>query len=144
MTKHYIIHNFKVIFFSITFFLISQILFSQGRVTQYLANLNRIHKQGSLMFTSDPVPEIFLNKENKLLDLGTYFLPIDRVEASYTYQARLLPNKKYHGVEFSCLENNCIKSIEFGFISNITTFFKSRKYCYDFINALNELKKALD
>ena len=96
------------------------------------------------MFSGKSVPEIYLDKENKILDFGSYSLPIDSVEAAYTYQARQLPKVKYHGVEFSCTDNNCIKSIEFGYTNNISTFFKSRKDCYDFINTFYELKKALE
>ena len=89
-------------------------------------------------------PQIFLNIEDKILDMGDYFLPLENVKMEYAYVNRNLPDKKYHGVRFSCYEGNCIKIMDDGNGSGITSFFKTKKDCYDFINSLNELKKALD
>ncbi len=134
---------FRRFFFLIIFSFIAQILFSQGKVNQCMVKLNKIHMQGRLMFTGK-VPQLYLNKEDKILDLGNYFLYIEKVEAIYSYEARELPTKKYHGVKFRCIEDDCIKSSDFGYSNNITNFFKSKKDCYNFINAFNELKKSLE
>lgn len=96
------------------------------------------------MFGGKSVPDIFLNKENKIQDFGRYSFSVDGVQAFYTSQAPDLPSKKYDAVKFLCLQKDCINSTDFGKTSNIMTFFKSRKYCYNFINAFNELKKALE
>lgn len=137
-------HTLKKAFFLVAFSFFSQMLFSQVRITQCLAKLNRINQQGRLMFASKTVPEIFLNQEDGVLDLGDYFLTVKKVKVTYTYESRGLPNKKYHGVKYSCLEDDCINLIEVGYINNLSSFFKSRKNCYDYMNAFNELKKALE
>lgn len=120
-------------------------LFSQNSIDQSLAKLNRIHKKGRLMFTTKTIPEIFLNKADKILDMGAYFISIYNVKISYSLQSRNSPTLKYHGVKFSCSDGeNCIEVVEDGYAKSMSSFFKTKKDCYDFINAYNELKSAFN
>lgn len=135
----------KIIFFVSVLLFQSIALFSQDKVDQCLGKLDRIHKQGRLMFTGKPVPELFLNKKDKVLDLGDYYIQMESIELIYSYQERQLQNKKKHGVKFKCIdEGNCIEYPGEGYQSSVTSFFKTKKDCYDFINAYNELKAALE
>ena len=133
-------NKIAILIFALT--LIGNSTFSQAKVSQCLSKLNKVHAHGRLMFLNK-IPEIYINESTGMLDMGYYLVPLNDVEIYYSLESRQLPNKKYHGVKFSCLEGNCIEPVDHAKSSSITSFFKSKKDCYDFMNALNELKKAI-
>lgn len=135
----------KYFILSVILSITSLMVVSQNKTDQSLAKLNKIYKSGRLLFTPIVIPEIFLNNYDKILDIGTSLIPIDDVKIDYRYMSKpgKSSNLKYHVVFFSCTDGNCIEMLDVGIVSGSGEYFKTKKDCYDFINAYNEIKSLL-
>lgn len=95
---------------------------------------------------------IFLNKDLHILQLGSAQIPLNKVEISYDLSTpKDEPElKEYiHTVAFKCIQNEeCIKFLtKEGETKNLIGFgapFKNESECYEFINLISDLKKALN
>lgn len=139
-------HKIKVLIFLSFFLCNSHIIFAQGKATQFLSKLNMVHKQGRLMFEGK-TQQIFLNADEKILDIGGDLYPLELIKFTYFYSNLRSPTKKYHTVHISCItEEKCITSVDLngGLANGVYMYFKTKKDCYDFMNALSDLKKVLE
>ena len=115
----------------IIIFLSSINIYSQSSLDQQIEKVQSIFKEHSLIKNDK---EIFYNKSKNVLDFGKYTAPLNFVEIEYDYDKE----KNKHHVELKCFDKKpCFNDRTF----ELYIPFKTKKNCYDFINALAELNK---
>lgn len=133
------------------FLLLSLFANSQNKIDIKIRNLNKFYKDQRITLDGK-LPDIFINKTGKTIDLGEYIIQLENYIADY--QAVQYGKKNFNMVRISCLgDNGCIYSNDketkerqasSNFkISEFNIAFKSKKACYDFINMVDELKQLV-
>ncbi len=86
---------------------------------------------------------IFFNRSEKAIEIVDYLIPLSDVTVKYSYIEKSTHTK--HFVEFNCRDGNCIylSKIQEN-KSGLSVPFLSKQACYDFIDAIANLKEALN
>jgi hypothetical protein len=116
------------------------ISYSQSDVTQIISEIN---KSLQLYNANPKLTKVYLNRDEKILDIEGYQIPL--VETKVVYEAK---SRTYEGVKiignvyFKC-ENSCITNGEEN-LTGVAFSFKSKDGAYKFIDLIYKLEKILE
>lgn len=125
--------------------LISSKIYSQNKETLQYNKVKTLYLSTtvSCMENDKEYCSIFFNKSEKSLDIINKLVPLTKVEVRYRY-SEMIPGVK-HFVQFICHDDaNCIfdsKKIEYN--NSLSVPFYSKEACYNFIEAVADLKELL-
>ncbi len=122
-------------------FLSTLTTFSQNEVKVIIDKIN----QNLITYGADPtLKEVFLNRQEKILDIQGFQIPLEKTKEIYEPDAKIYQGIKIIGkVSFEC-EWNCIENTEDNEKNSGVAFsFKSKKGAYLFIELIYQLKKEL-
>tara|TARA_R100000988_G_C3966486_1_gene149075 strand:- start:514 stop:891 length:378 start_codon:yes stop_codon:yes gene_type:complete len=106
--------------------------------------LDKINKNLSIYGADPTLKEVFLNRQQKILDIQGYQIPLNKTKEFYESDARTYNGIKIIGNVFFKCDWNCIEdTTEKKMNSGVAFSFKSKKGAYLFINLIFELKKEL-
>lgn len=106
--------------------------------------INKINQNLSTYGADPTLKEVFLNRQEKILDIQGFQIPLEKTKEIYEPDARTYQGIKITGkVTFEC-EWNCIENTEENKMNSGVGFsFKSKKGAYLFIELIYQLKKEL-
>ena len=116
--------------------------FSQSNETTAFNKIKLLFNKSISCITKSSQCSIFYNSDQKQFDIDNTLIFLSKIKIEYNYN-EAIPNR-FHYVKFECLEGNCIiSSTDKELIHSTAISFSSKKECYDFIEAVSELKKIL-
>lgn len=127
---------------SIFFIIVTLNSFSQSNETKAYNKVKSIYKTKCLpCIAGSEVCSIYFNKSEKGIDIYDRLIPLNKVKITYL-NSSLSPKAK-HFVKFDCIDGNCIfNSKDNQEISSFSIPFASKQNCYEFIEAIAELKET--
>lgn len=114
--------------------------FSQNAVNKIVAELNSNYKTYGV---DSSKTKIYLNREQKTLDIAGNIIPITETEIVFEKDNRVYKGVKIIGSVFFKCELNCI-SEGTEYHSAVGFGFKSKDGAYKFIDLMFDLKKELE
>ena len=116
--------------------------YSQTNEIKIFNNLKTVFKKSISCTSSTKKSSIFLNRDQKQLDIDNYLIPLLNVTIEYSYSK--LDPKCLHYVKFECIGENCINIVDLNETADAVAFpFGSKNDCYEFIAILSDLKTSL-
>jgi hypothetical protein len=120
--------------------------YSQTKETEAFSKVKSIYLKKSLgCVRKNGQCSIYLNRSENSLDIIGDLIPLLSVTVKYT-ETNLVPNVK-HFVVFRCESSNCISNSDKeanNQYKSVGVPFGSKQDCYDFIDAIAELKAVLE
>lgn len=122
-------------------FLIGISSYSQDEISRIINEINK----NLIEYGADPsLTEVFLNRQQKILDIEGYQIPLELTNEIYKPDARIHEGIKIVGTVFFECDYNCIQNTSDNKKNSGVGFsFKSKKGAYIFINLIFRLKKEL-
>jgi hypothetical protein len=114
--------------------------FSQDNKDPILKKIKTFINRYSVTFGTSKTgknPIIYYNRGDKILDIDGYQTPLLEVKATYYY----FNETSNDCVSFDCRSNDCVINPGGQKCSDFFVPFLNKKYCYDFIELINQLKK---
>ncbi len=92
--------------------------------------------------------EIYLNKDQRILSINWMEFPLEVMDIKYDFvEPKANSPIQGHYVELSCIKKDCVRLVSSDYkvtlVSGNSFAFKTAKDCYEFIDLLFNLKRAL-